>query len=110
MPCIGQNENVIKEWNHLLKIVGNDPIDYNQLDFYLLLANKTTGGSNIQSPQKSSSNISSSQKIMDSEKFRQSDFSEQNGKINIERKISQNMAAQSGLANKKYIYVQLENL
>jgi hypothetical protein len=31
---------VIREWNHLNKIISSDPIDYTQVEFYLFLWNK----------------------------------------------------------------------
>jgi hypothetical protein len=60
----------MREWNHLSKIINADPIDYSQIEFYLLLANK---GNNI--AKGSQHNISSSNKIPDeSAKFRYSDY------------------------------------
>jgi hypothetical protein len=59
----------MREWNHLSKIINADPIDYSQIEFYLLLANK--GNNNIKVSQHSSS----LNKIPDeSSKFRYSDF------------------------------------
>ena len=59
----------MREWNHLQKMISSDPIDYSQIDFYLLLANKNSGN-------KSSQNIPSYGKIPDegANRFRQSDF------------------------------------
>jgi hypothetical protein len=60
----------MREWNHLSKIINADPIDYSQIEFYLLLANK--GSNNAKGSQH---NISSSNKIPeDSSKFRYSDY------------------------------------
>ena len=39
-PHLNQNEEVMREWNHLNKILSSEPIDYSQIEFYLLLANK----------------------------------------------------------------------
>lgn len=39
-PHVSQNDEVMREWNHLNKIISTDPIDYSQIEFYLLLANK----------------------------------------------------------------------
>jgi hypothetical protein len=69
-PQLSGNEEVMREWNHLNKIISTDPIDYSQIEFYLLLTNKNPGkGSNHQ--------IGSFNKIPDNDpsaKFRQSDF------------------------------------
>ena len=42
-PHLSQNEEVMREWNHLNKIITSEPIDYSQIEFYLLLANKNNG-------------------------------------------------------------------
>lgn len=69
-PYVSQNEEIMREWNHLSKIISGDPIDYSQIEFYLLLANK--GNSNSKGSQQ---NINSSSKLPeDSNKFRYSDF------------------------------------
>ena len=70
-PHLSQNEEVMREWNHLNKIIGSDPVDYSQIEFYLLLANK-----NPPSTKSSQQNIHSYGKIPEepSNRFRQSDF------------------------------------
>ena len=30
-PHLSQNEEVMREWNHLNKIIGSDPVDYSQI-------------------------------------------------------------------------------
>jgi hypothetical protein len=70
-PYVSQNDDIMREWSHLNKMISCEPIDYSQIEFYLLLANK----SNISS--KGSQNmISSSNKIADNDpnRFRKSDF------------------------------------
>ena len=71
VPYVSQNEEIMREWNHLSKIINADPIDYSQIEFYLLLANK--GNSN--NAKGSQHNISSFNKIPDdSAKFKYSDY------------------------------------
>ncbi len=53
----------MREWNYLNKIITSDPIDYSQIEFYLLLSNKNSG---------SKTSIPSNKAI---EGFRQSDLS-----------------------------------
>ena len=61
----------MREWNHLNKIISNDPVDYSQIDFYLLLANKANGGNNsLSSPGSSQHSIHSSTNIPGEEKFK----------------------------------------
>jgi len=47
----------MREWNHLSKILSSDPIDYGQIEFYLLLSNKN----NAQNPQTSQTGMRGSQ-------------------------------------------------
>jgi len=62
----------MREWNHLNKIISADPIDYSQIEFYLLLSNKNSLN---QTNSRSQQNIGSSNKITDNDsKFRYSDF------------------------------------
>ena len=76
----------MREWNHLNKIISSDPIDYSQIEFYLLLSNKN----NSNSLQGSKNNIGSSNKIPDndSNRFRYSDFNAIMDKNNFEKKGS----------------------
>ncbi len=30
-PYVSQNEEIMREWNHLSKIINSDPIDYSQI-------------------------------------------------------------------------------
>lgn len=30
-PYVGQNDDVMREWSHLNKIISSEPIDYNQI-------------------------------------------------------------------------------
>lgn len=74
----------MREWNHLNKIITADPIDYSQIEFYLLLANK--GNINNKGSQHS---IGSSNKIPDdSSKFRYSDFNVIMEKAQLDKKGS----------------------
>ena len=74
MPFVGGNDEIMREWNHLNKIIGSEPIDYSQIEFYLLLSNKNTPTPNQPG---SKGNIGSSNKIPDNNdpnRFRYSDF------------------------------------
>lgn len=97
-PYVSQNDEVMREWNHLNKIIGSDPIDYSQIEFYLLLSNK---GSGMNSQAKGSHNsIPSGNKLPDSDsKFRYSDFNALMEKNNFEKKGS----FLSGNSTKKYL-------
>ena len=83
-PFVNQNDDVMREWNHLNKIISAEPIDYSQIEFYLLLSNKN----NSQSGSKG--NIGSSNKIPDNDpnRFRYSDFNTIMDKNNFEKKGS----------------------
>lgn len=98
-PHLSQNEEVMREWNHLNKILSAEPIDYSQIEFYLLLANKNTNGT-----KGSQHSIGSHSKIPNedpSARFRQSDFNlMRNEHRQIEKKNSF-----AGTANKKYPWV-----
>lgn len=86
----------MREWNHLNKIISSDPIDYSQIDFYLLLSNKTS----TSAPSGSKGNIGSTNKIAeDPNRFRYSDFGAimENSKGTFEKKGS----FLSGTSNKK---------
>lgn len=74
------------EWNHLNKIISADPIDYSQIEFYLLLSNKNNGSNQAGSR----GNIGSSNKIPDNDpnRFRYSDFNTIMEKNNFEKKGS----------------------
>jgi len=39
------DSHVINEWRYLSGIMSGDPIDFGQIDFYLLMANKNQGNS-----------------------------------------------------------------
>ena len=56
-PHLSDNDQVMREWNHLNKIISANPIDYSQIEFYLLLQNKN------QTSTGSKTNIPSAQKI-----------------------------------------------
>jgi hypothetical protein len=85
-PYVSGNDDVMREWNHLNKIISSDPIDYSQIEFYLLLSNKN----NSPTPQSGSKgNIGSSNKIADDpNRFRYSDFNAIMDKNNFEKKGS----------------------
>lgn len=70
-PYVNQNEDIMREWNHLNKIISSDPIDYSQIEFYLLLSNR-----NGPAQPTSKTNIQSSNKIpeVDPARLRYSDF------------------------------------
>jgi hypothetical protein len=78
----------MREWNHLNKIISSDPIDYSQIEFYLLLSNKNNASSTPQPGSKG--NIGSSNKISDNDpnRFRYSDFNAIMDKSNFEKKGS----------------------
>jgi hypothetical protein len=98
-PFVSGNDDVMREWNHLNKIISSDPIDYSQIEFYLLLSNKN---SSSPSPQPGSKgNIGSSNKIADDpNRFRYSDFNAIMDKNNFEKKGS----FLASNTNKKYRY------
>lgn len=82
---MSQNDEVMREWNHLNKIISGDPIDYSQIEFYLLLSNKN----NSNPQQGSKTSIGSSNKIPDNDsRFRYSDFNAIVDKNNFEKKGS----------------------
>jgi hypothetical protein len=86
-PQVTQNDDIMREWNHLNKIISSDPIDYSQIEFYLLLSNKNNS-SNSQAGG-SKGNIGSSNKITDNDqnRFRYNEFNTMD-KNNFEKKGS----------------------
>ena len=42
LPCLPKDHTAASEWRFLSGILTGRPIDYNQLDFYLLMANKSS--------------------------------------------------------------------
>ena len=40
-PYVYNNESIMNEWKYFSKLISTDPIDYSQIEFYLLLANKS---------------------------------------------------------------------
>ena len=42
LPCLPSDHSAVNEWKFLSGIMNGRPIDYNQLDFYLLMANKSS--------------------------------------------------------------------
>lgn len=84
-PLVSGNDEIMREWNHLNKIISNDPVDYSQIEFYLLLSNKNN------SPKPGSFN-----RIPDSDpnRFRYSDFSAMmDSKSSLAKKDSQGASA-----------------
>jgi hypothetical protein len=41
IPNFSNNENLVSEWKHFNNIISADPIDNNQLDFFLYVLNKS---------------------------------------------------------------------
>lgn len=80
-PFVSHNDEVMREWNHLNKIISAEPVDYSQIEFYLLLSNKGSG---------SKGSIGSSSKIPegDPNRFRYSDFNAIMEKNSFEKKGS----------------------
>ena len=71
IPSVAQNDEVMREWTHLNKIICADPIDYSQIDFYLLLSNKNNPSSSQTINKVSQNSIGSSNKISEEpNKFR----------------------------------------
>ena len=104
MPFVSENDKVMSEWTHLSKIINADPIDYSQIEFYLLLSNKNTGGNS----KGSQHNISSANKIPDDpNKFRYSDFNVIMEKAQFEKKGS---TIGSNTSNKKYNFCKVEKI
>lgn len=104
-PNVSRNDEVMREWNHLNKIISADPIDYSQIEFYLLLSNKNSGSSS-QTPNNrgSQQNIGSSNKITDADnKFRYSDFNVIMEKNNFDKNNFEKKGSFMGnSASKKY--------
>jgi hypothetical protein len=42
IPCLPEDHIILNEWKFLSGILTLEPIDKNQIDFYLLMANKNT--------------------------------------------------------------------
>lgn len=40
-PYVNNNESVLNEWKYFSRLISTDPIDYSQIEFYILLANKS---------------------------------------------------------------------
>ena len=40
-PHVSTNQSVMNEWKYFSRLISTDPIDISQIEFYLLLANKT---------------------------------------------------------------------
>ncbi len=76
VPVVSQNEDVMREWNFLNKIMSADPIDPEQLNFFLHFANKNTPTSSGAFTKSSPNGSGSSQNIPESNpnKLRSSDF------------------------------------
>jgi hypothetical protein len=49
-PYLSTNDTVMNEWKYFSKLISADPIDYNQIEFYLLLANKSNNSTQPQPP------------------------------------------------------------
>lgn len=98
-PFVSGNDDVLREWNHLNKIISADPIDYSQIEFYLLLSNKGSPTTSNPPPK----TTGSFNRIPDSDpnRFRYSDFNSIMEKNNFEKKGSY----VSGTSNKKYTLV-----
>lgn len=85
MPAVIQNDEIMREWNHLNKIISADSIDYAQIEFYLLLSNKNNT-TNSQS-RNSQHNIGSANKIQENDvKFRLGEFNPAADKNSFEKK------------------------
>lgn len=96
-PYVSSNDEILREWNHLNKIISADPIDYSQIEFYLLLSNK--GGSSPSQPLPKTSGSFNRIPDSDPNRFRYSDFNVMMDKNNFEKKGSY----LSGTSNKKYL-------
>jgi hypothetical protein len=87
MPAVIQNDEIMREWNHLNKIISADSIDYTQIEFYLLLSNKNNP-TNSQG-RSSQHNIGSANKIQENDvKYRGNEYSNGADKNNYEKKGS----------------------
>lgn len=42
IPCLPDNHPALNEWRFLSGILASEPTDYAQIDFYLLMANKSS--------------------------------------------------------------------
>jgi hypothetical protein len=69
----------MREWNHLSKILSSDPIDYGQIEFYLLLSNKNNTPNQPLGMRGSQHTIGSMNKIADIDnKFHPNDYTSNN--------------------------------
>jgi len=76
----------MREWNHLSKILSSDPIDYGQIEFYLLLSNKNSAPSQPMPMRGSQHTIGSMNKIPDVDnKFYGNDYGSNNEKSSPEK-------------------------
>lgn len=41
IPSINENNSLLSEWKHFNGMISADPIDYQQVEFYLLMLNKS---------------------------------------------------------------------
>jgi hypothetical protein len=86
MPSVVQNDEIMREWNHLNKIISADSIDYAQIEFYLLLSNKNNNNSQGRNSQH---NIGSANKIQENDaKYRHNEYNNTGDKNNFEKKGS----------------------
>ena len=40
-PYVANNDGVMNEWKYFSRLISSEPIDYSQIEFYILLANKS---------------------------------------------------------------------
>lgn len=40
-PYVSNNDAVMNEWKYFSRLISTEPIDYSQIEFYILLANKS---------------------------------------------------------------------
>jgi hypothetical protein len=92
LPFVSHSDAVMREWTFLSKIITSEPIDYGQVEFYLLMATK--GGAGLSLPQGSQPQIASTSRIGEEGRFRKNDYGgASNDRLNVsqqqEKKSSQ---------------------
>jgi len=72
----------MREWSHLSKIISSDPIDYSQIEFYLLLSNKNNPPSTPISIRTSQHIIDLPNKTAETDRVRYNNYNSANDKNN----------------------------
>lgn len=76
IPCLPEDHIILNEWRFLSGILTLEPIDQNQIDFYLLMANKNSHQRHI-AMTKSSNQLDASSKEQENTHLRKQSSLEQ---------------------------------